>query len=258
MLLFSAAPAHADSYPPYWENGTGNAVHYPVWPWPSEAEFASRYYTWKGIQIIDPRIADPSNGGRAPQNYANISSSCTSLSPDQQQPSVAWYYKTDGLNPTLFFRWRVEQIPNNYATGPNTLPYSSIDPYFAAQWTVLIDIDGDGYREFGVNIDGNSGDPAHAIDVIKSIYSNTRSQSLDYYDPSTLKGDPNIYYLFHQPTAFVYKSSGAGDPYNSYNDYILNFRNSLSPVPVWPNGLCRADMGLWINPGAECKHGFLQ
>lgn len=241
-IVFCAAflacpPAHADGYPPYWDNSTGS-VHFTVLPWPSDAEFASRYYTHQGVQIKDSRLSsDGSNGGRAPQNYANVSSSCIGL-PDQVSPSVAWFYKETYrtiVSPTLYFRWRVEQIPNTYATGPLTQVYSNVDPYFAAQWTVLIDIDGDGYREFAVNIDGNSGSPSTSVDVIKSIYSNTRTQSLDYFDPATGKGDPNISYLFHQPTAFAYKSFG-GDPLAAYNDYLLNFRNTFNPTPVWPNG----------------------
>ena len=233
VIFYTSVPAFADGYPPYWDDSTG-AVHFKVLPWPTDAEFASQYYTHQGIPIIDKRIADPSNGGRAPQNYANVSSSCTSGSPDQVTPSVAWYFNSDSgkpsPEPTLFFRWLVEQIPNTYATGPLTQPYSNVDPFFAAQWTVLIDIDGDGYREFAVNIDGNSGNPAEPVDVMKSIYSDTRSQSLDY------ENDPQIYSLFHQPTAFVYDSYGAGDPYLAYDEYILNFRNSLNPIPVWPNG----------------------
>jgi uncharacterized repeat protein (TIGR01451 family) len=203
---------------PYW--GTA-AVHFPVLPWPGEDQWAS--YSHAGVPIVDKRIADPSNGGRAPQNYANVSSSCTSANPDQQTPSVAWMFSGSGANQTLFFRWRVEQIPNTYATGPTLQPASSVDPYFAAQWTVLIDIDGDGFREFAANIAGMSGAPAAWIDVLQSIYSNTRSQTLDY------EGNPLVNLLFHQPTAFM--QNGGPDA-----DYILNFHNTRTPDTSWPNG----------------------
>lgn len=73
-------------------------------------------------EIADPRDADGSNGGTAPQNYVNVSSSCI----DRTLPSVYWSF--DQTNEILFFRWRVEQIANTYGTGPNAGSYSSSDP----------------------------------------------------------------------------------------------------------------------------------
>jgi uncharacterized repeat protein (TIGR01451 family) len=219
--FMSLPPAHADGYPPYWDNST-TAVHFAPVAWPSESAWIP--YTYQGVGIKDQRTNDPSNGGTTPQNYVNVSSQCT----DQSLPSVAWYFDT--AKQVIFFRWRVEQIANTYATGPTPGTYSSTDPWKSAQWTVMIDIDGDGYREFAFHLNGSSGSPSAAIDVVTSIYSDTKSQSIDYI------GDPSVYELFHNPAAIVYKSYGAGDPYNAYNNYILNFRNSFNPVPVWPNG----------------------
>ncbi len=168
---------HADPWPapPFWDIGggpaSGPAVHYTPIYWPA-TDNDWIFYTHQQIPIKDQRTQDPSNGGRAPQNYANISSSCT----DQSQPSVAWQYDDlDQFNKTLLFRWKVEQIPNTYGTGPSPGAYSNVDPWKAAQWTVLIDIDGDGFREFAVHVDGPSGTPSEPIDVLKSVYSNTLS-----------------------------------------------------------------------------------
>lgn len=201
----------ADGYPPYWNYST-SAVHFPPVPWPEQTDWIA--YTYQGTGIKDQRTQDPSNGGTSPQNYVNVSSQCT----DQSLPSIAWYFDTD--KNVLFFRWRVEQIPNTYATDPSPGTYGNTDPWKSAQWTVMIDIDGDGYREFAFHLNGSSGSPSTAVDVLTSIYSNTPSQSLDYI------GDPSIYELFHNPSAFVDETSGA----------ILNFRNMFNPSISWPNG----------------------
>ncbi len=233
LAAFLPSIAGATGYPPYWDNSTG-ALHYKPLSWPSEMDWM--YYSHSSTLILDQRVADPSNGGRAPQNYVNVSSSCN----DQSQPSVAWLFSSDELSadpePTMFFRFKVEQIPNTYATGPLTQSAASVDPFFAAQWTVLIDYDGDGYREFAVNLYGASGTPSAPVDVLRSIYSDTPGQSIEFYDSATGKGDPNIHLLADNPTAFMYNSYGAGDPYLAYQDYILNFQNSYAPTPVWPNG----------------------
>jgi hypothetical protein len=43
-------------------------------------------------------------------------------------------------------------MANTYATGPSAGSASSSDPWQSALWTVLIDTDGDGYREFAVRM----------------------------------------------------------------------------------------------------------
>lgn len=219
--LFISSPAvFADPYPPCWDSVTyPDAIHWSPVPWPDEGSWVS--YTHHEDPIKDKRTQDPSNGGRMPQNYANISSSCT----DQSQPSVAWYFDNTSPywapEPTFFFRWKVEQIANSYATGPAPTAYQNVDPWKEAQWTVLMDIDGDGFYDFAVNIDGQSGKPSEPVDVLQSLYNTTRSQSTDWQDI------PGVYRLFHNPTGFV--DCGG-------TDFILNFRNSLNPVADWPNG----------------------
>ena len=103
--------------------------------------------------------------------------------------------------------------------GPKSGAYSSSDPWSSAMWTVFFDIDGDGYREFAMFLNGSSGSPSEEIDVFVSVYSNTASQSIDWETP-------NIYKLFHNPTAYV----------DEKTNIILNFQSSLSPIAAWPNG----------------------
>lgn len=174
-LPFSIMPplvVRAHLYPPYWDGGNGDAVHYAPVAWPDESDWIA--YTRNGSSINDPRTLDPSHGGARPQNHVNVSSGC----PDQSLPSV--YYAYDSANPVIFYRWRVEQIGNTYGTGPNAGSYSNSDPWNSALWTVLIDIDGDGFREFAVHLDGSSGTPGEAIDLLAGIYSDTPGQSIDY------------------------------------------------------------------------------
>jgi len=148
--IFSApSEAHTMGNVPYWNSGGG--ADYSPQAWPADNQWIP--YTLNGSPLYDPRTLDDSNGGARPQNYVNISSGC----PDESLPSVYIYY--DNSTSTLFFRWRTEQIANNYATGPGPENYSTVNPWWSAQWTVMFDIDGDGYREFAMQLDGSTGMP---------------------------------------------------------------------------------------------------
>src|SRR5437762_13584437 len=90
LLLLDASvvlkPAAANPFPPYWNNGSGPAVHFAPVSWPSDPSFIP--YTQYGRSLNDPRTSDPSNGGARPQNYVNVSSGCV----DQSLPSVYYDY----------------------------------------------------------------------------------------------------------------------------------------------------------------------
>jgi uncharacterized repeat protein (TIGR01451 family) len=227
-LLGLVPQAFAQSAP-YWNNGApqkddGSAAIKPV-AWPADAQWVP--YSWGTTYpdntlalkhpIRDQRVQDPSNGGTTPQNYVNVSSGC----PDQSQPSIYYYY--DATNKIIFFRWRVEQIANNYATGPSAGAYSSSNPWNSALWTVFLDLDGNGFRDFAMHLDGSSGSPSAVVDILRSIWSNVKSNSIDY----TQSG---IYSLFTNPTAFVQGTSG------STNNQLLQFSNGTPTTVQWPNG----------------------
>src|SRR5260370_40924 len=136
--------------PPLWNGGVptcGSASTdcvggAPIKPaaWPSDVQWVP--YSWGTTYpdatladkhpIHDQRVQDPSNGGTTPQNYVNVSSGC----PDQTLPSIYYFFdKTaDGGNGIIYFRLRVEQIADNYATGPSARSYSSTDPWSSALW----------------------------------------------------------------------------------------------------------------------------
>jgi uncharacterized repeat protein (TIGR01451 family)/fimbrial isopeptide formation D2 family protein len=224
--------------PPLWNGGTptrcggnlpdcdGSAAIKPA-AWPATAQWVA--YSWGTTYpdallsdkhpVRDQRVQDPSNGGTTPQNYVNVSSGCS----DQSLPSIYYYFDPagDNNNGIIFFRWRVEQIANNYATGPSAGSYSSSNPWNSALWTVFLDTNGDGYRDFAMHLDGSSGSPAKLIDVLRSIWSQLKSNSIDYV------GDPaNIHSLFTNPTAFATANGGS----------LYQFSGAAPAAIQWPNG----------------------
>lgn len=207
ILTPASSFGHTLGTVPYWDGGAG-ADFAPVL-WPSDNDWMA--YTWGRQTINDPRVNDPSNGGTTPQNYVNVSSGC----PDETKPSMYIHYAND----TLYFRWRVEQIPNTYATGPAPGVFSDVSPWKSAQWTVMMDTDGDGFREFATQLDGSTGMPAYPVDILRTVYSNTLSQNMDPHDRDIIE-------LWHNPTGFVDRSTGI----------MLNFQGTNTSTTSWPNG----------------------
>ena len=223
--LFLVGTAVSDPFPPDWGGGTGPAVHYAPADWPAEPGGDPlncqhncgdwQPYTRFDNSIGDPRVQDPSNGGTSPQNYVNIASSCI----DKGLPSIYYNLHKPSSDPdqdVLMFRWRVEQIANTYGTGPNAGSFSATDPWNSALWTVLFDVDGDGFRDLAAHLDGSSGSPSARIDRIAGIWGPIPTQSIDYIN------DPNIHEIAHNPTGFT---SGS---------VLLNFQNLNTPVTSWP------------------------
>jgi uncharacterized repeat protein (TIGR01451 family) len=191
-------------------------------PWPAESQWVP--YSW-GTTYPDPvgdhaikdlrSSADPSNGGTTPQNYVSVSSGC----PDSTLPSIYYYFNT--TTKTVYFRWRVNQIANNYATGPSAGAYGNTSPWNSALWTVFFSLTGTGYRDFAAHLDGSSGAPAQPVDVLRTVWSAVQSNSIDWIST------PGIYSVFTNPTAFV----------NSNTGQLEQFNGSAAPQTVqWPNG----------------------
>ena len=212
IVALALAPVARAAAPPYWGGGSGAAVTYAPAPWPTNAQWIA--YTNSNNSINDQRTQDPSNGGTSPQAYVNVASGCT----DQALPSVYYFY--DPVRQVIFYRWRVENAPNNYATGPAPGTFGATNPWSSAQWTVMFDINGDGFRDFAAHLDGSTGSPSAPIDVLNAIWSPTLSNTLDY------ENDPNVHVVGTQYTAYV-----------GTNDQILQFNGSGAPTTVqWPNG----------------------
>lgn len=243
-LGLAVLQAHAYPYPPAWDAGEviegtsptsidpilhGGPIHFAPAPWPAEpsnpAECGVQCGDWKPYTrfltgVNDPRVQDPSNGGTSPQNYVNIASSCI----DKNLPSIYYHLlkgaAEDGSEDVIMFRWRVEQIANTYATGPSPGNFSTTDPWNSALWTVLFDLDGDGFRDLSAHLDGSSGAPSTSIDRVAGIWGNIPTQSVDY------QNDPSIKLIAHNPTAFV-----------GVTNKILNFLGDPeNPTESWLNG----------------------
>src|ERR1044071_219922 len=231
-LAFFAVQLSAQPPPQYnpgsgtFTNGSaygGGAAIAPV-TWPSDSPSQWIPYSW-GTTFPDPsgdhavkdlrNSSDPSNGGTTPQNYVSVSSGC----PDSTLPSIYYFYNS--TNKTIFFRWRVNQIANNYATGPSPGAYSSTSPWNSALWTVFFSITGTGYRDFAAHLDGSSGAPAQPVDILRSIWSGFQTNSIDYV------ATPGIYSLFTNPTAFVNNSTNQIEQYNG---------SGIKAAVQWPNG----------------------
>jgi uncharacterized repeat protein (TIGR01451 family) len=225
LTLCAGALVLGHPFPGTWDNGAGTAIHYQPVLWPSEPSDPTQCgdscgswkpYTRFNRSINDQRVQDPSNGGTAPQNYVNVSSSCS----DNSKPSI-YYYLHQGAtqaDDVIMFRWRVEQPAHNYATGSNPGNYGATSPWSSAQWTVLFDLNGTGYRTLAAHLNGSSGSPAEPIDMLAGIWSNTNNQSIDYTQPG-------VTLLAHNPTAFI-------GPTNK----LMNFHGTLNPNESWPNG----------------------
>ncbi|MDE3059141.1 MAG: DUF11 domain-containing protein, partial [Bacteroidota bacterium] len=103
---------------------------------------------------------------------------------------------------------------------------SNTDPWYSASWVFLIDVNGDGWRDFAIFLDGNSGGPSNSIDDIRVIYANNKTtQSID---PSSTAG---VHELTRIKTAQTY-SSGA------YAGELEQFDGNANVITtnVWPNG----------------------
>ena len=186
--------------------------------WPQDLSY--RPATLLSQSIKDNKVQDPSNGGTSPQSYANISSG----SPDLTLPSI--YYATDGT--TLFIRFRVEGNGLLYSPGQAA---GSTDPWNSISWTMLLDVNGDGWRDFAIYLDGGSGSPSAPTDIIKILYSNiTTSQTLD----PTVSG---VYLLSSYYCAQTYTSGQYAGQLKQYDG-----NGNLITSNVWSGGRTTAQV----------------
>ena len=134
LLLVSLKPAHA-VYPAPWPD-SGNSNVNTGW----------RAYTQLGTPIGDlPSASDNSTGGTTPTQAADF---ITGTLP-------SFYIGYDSVNQVLFIRMRLASSPLT----PTPNGASNDDPFGNVTWSLLIDTDGDGFKEFLVRLNGDSGGP---------------------------------------------------------------------------------------------------
>ncbi len=155
LLLVGASPALA-AYPAPWPDSGSSSVDTGWIP-----------YTYEAVPAYDkPSSTDQSTGGTTPTQEADV------VSDGGTRPSV--YYAYDAVNQVVFFRFRISK--SCFTSTPNG--GSNDDPITPVQYNVLIDLDGDGYREFIVDLNGDSGGPATPLDRMRVYYSDTADQSI--------------------------------------------------------------------------------
>ena len=126
--------------------------------WPLDTQWIP--YTSSGTNVSDVAGGsggDASTGGTNPSGAVDIVA--------DYGPAVSWY--SDGTN--LYFRMQLSSSPLQ-ATG-------SSKPFTSATWNILLDTDGDGYKEFVVHIDGTGGGGQVQPDDIVVIYNNSATQA---------------------------------------------------------------------------------
>ncbi|MGC9322561.1 MAG: family 16 glycoside hydrolase, partial [Kosmotogaceae bacterium] len=140
-------------------------------------------YTYSGDPVYDESgNADGSHGGSVNPSEVDIVST-------PSLPSVMVYFDSG----VMMFRVVLGGTPL-VLTGSGT-------PYKSSTWVVLIDIDGDGYRDFAVELDGT--DSGKAPDDIKVFYGTIKNQYLydsdliwkqdsakHIYNPTDSDGEP--------------------------------------------------------------------
>ena len=121
-------------------------------------------YTYLGDPVFDKSgSVDSSSGGSVNPSHVDIVST-------PSLPSVMVYFDSG----VMMFRIVLGGNPLSL-TGSGT-------PYTSSTWVVLIDIDGDGYRDFAVELDGT--DSGNAPDDIRVFYGDINNQYL--YDGDML------------------------------------------------------------------------
>ena len=125
--------------------------------WPTDLQWIP--YTNNGTNVSDVEGGsggDSSTGGTNPSGSVDIVA--------DYGPAVSWY--SDGIN--LYFRMQLNSSPLQ-ATG-NSKPFTS------ATWNILLDTDGDGFKEFVVHIDGTGGGQTTPDDIVV-IYNDSPTQA---------------------------------------------------------------------------------
>jgi hypothetical protein len=129
-------------------------VGYPA-AWPTE--ITSQAYTAKGSSQFDLTGASDNSRNASLSGSVDFSSGASN-----DQPSINFF--SDGS--ILYVRLRVD--------GPPLQVQGNGEPFDSETWNVLLDIDGDGFKEFAIMLDGE--DSNSEPDDIVVIYENTNSQ----------------------------------------------------------------------------------
>ena len=158
ILILFCASAGAQTYPVSWPTGAGDGTN-KKW----------QAYTMLLNDIKDGTTA--SSGGDGDTTYgANPTGAqdISSMDPDRTYPSAYWSF--DAANQVFFYRIRVAQNPLASGVKKDGIPDPVTNdiagkPWANGTWNLTVEIDGDGWKEFAVILDGNSGGSSNDIEA---------------------------------------------------------------------------------------------
>ncbi|OGV78350.1 MAG: hypothetical protein A3K19_20355 [Lentisphaerae bacterium RIFOXYB12_FULL_65_16] len=173
MILVGLARADYTSTPTAWTNFDNN---------PLLLGFTTGY-TFGGQPVCDfESSSDPSNGGTGVQPAAI---DLASWSPDGSNPGpgvtpLYGYYdggtRWDPAVPStmnddfILFTMRLDADPSVNSGNPKD--------FTSYHWNVLFDVDGDGYKEFWIDVDGGYSSSSHSYDRLAIMYNNDNTQEM--------------------------------------------------------------------------------
>lgn len=201
-------------------------------------------YTAAGSPVTDHESSsDPSNGGTGVQPAAVDIASCSADGSNPgNEPSVWWDYYDGGTpyNPSdpttmeddfVFFRLRLDDDPTESGQQKGFTSYT---------WDVLIDIDGDGYKEFVVQADGT--EASSKPDVLRVSYNdnatNTIDPTTDTIDEFMAAGpgaDPGDLALSHTRVVPAPCAYDSGEYFLDFQVPLVAFKNGSGTQLVFPN-----------------------
>jgi uncharacterized repeat protein (TIGR01451 family) len=201
-------------------------------------------YLYNGNPVYDHESSsDPSNGGTAVQpSDIDISSGASGLGPGTQPSVFLAYY--DGGTPgdaaysDDFYAFRVRLNANPEFK----------DGYGSRHWDVIMDIDGDGYKEFVVDLSGdfsqNGTDRLFVFynNLDQQTYNPATDQVAEFVSASTNLCPPNCPVQTYNHTRVVSPATGGSDPNEVWLDFqipITALKNGAAVQQVYPSTMVR-------------------
>ena len=215
---------------------------YPC-PWPDDG-FANVVFNWVPYTVLGDPIEDPekgpdgSTGGTTPTQEADITSGA-----DHMQPSV--YYQFDAVNQVVFVRLRLANDPMTSTPDGN----SNDDPFTPTTWSMLIDTDGDGFKEFIIVLDGPSGGPTNTTDDVAVYYDDSLTQAISAAAQPIFATDSAVFADSDtRANVWDFAKSRVIDLTASGGDWLLDFQVPMAAFTVGGEQL--------ITPSTPVSFGF--